>query len=64
MHECMLGATHLESSLAGKVLRVPLDTKLKMSEQCALAAKNDNSILVCTRQSIASRMREVVLSLS
>lgn len=32
-----------------------MDTKLNMSHQCALAAKNANSILGCIRQNTAGR---------
>ncbi|GAB0202845.1 mitochondrial enolase superfamily member 1 [Grus japonensis] len=63
MHQYKLGATHLESSLAEEDSRVLVDTKLNMSWQCALAAKKANGILGCIRQSIASRLREVILPL-
>ncbi|KAK4810780.1 hypothetical protein QYF61_008752 [Mycteria americana] len=62
-HQYMLGATQLESSLAEKDLGVLVDTRLNMSQQCALAA-SANGILGCIRQSIASRSREVILPLS
>ena len=63
MQEYMLGATQLESSLAEKDLGVLVDTKLKMRQQCALAAKKVNGILGCSRRSVASRSREAILPL-
>ncbi|GAB0180750.1 mitochondrial enolase superfamily member 1 [Grus japonensis] len=59
----MLGATDLESSLAEKDLGVLVDTKLKVSQQCALVTKKADYILGCIRKSIASRARQVILSL-
>jgi len=61
MHQYMLEATQLESSLAENDVVVPVDTKLNMSQQCVLAAKKANGILSCIRQRIASRLREVIL---
>ncbi|GAB0210381.1 mitochondrial enolase superfamily member 1, partial [Grus japonensis] len=64
MHQYMLEANRLESSFAEKNLGgLLVDTKLNMSQQCALAAKKADGILGCIRRSVASRSREVILSL-
>jgi len=39
------------------------DEKLNMTRQCALAAQKANHILGCTKSSVASRAREVILPL-
>ena len=54
----------LESSLAEKDLRDLVDTKLNMSQQCAITAKKAKGILDCIRRSIASRLSEVILPFS
>ncbi|KAK4827204.1 hypothetical protein QYF61_015232 [Mycteria americana] len=63
MHQYMLGATHVHRSLAEMDLVVLVDTKLNMSQQCALAAKKVNSIQGYIKRIVASRSREVILPL-
>ncbi|GAB0184084.1 mitochondrial enolase superfamily member 1 [Grus japonensis] len=61
-HQYMLGITWLESSFAEKALGVLVDTKLNMSQQCALVAKNTNGFLGCISR-IVRRLRELILPL-
>lgn len=53
----------MESSFAEKDLWILLDKKRKQSQQCLFVLKKANSILGCTRKSIANERWEVILPL-
>ncbi|PKU42198.1 hypothetical protein llap_7494 [Limosa lapponica baueri] len=62
-HQYRLGVDLLESTTEEKDLRPLVDSKLSMSQQCALVAKRANGILSCIGKRVASRSREVILPL-
>lgn len=62
MHQNRLGDDMLEKISAEKDLAVLVDSRLAISQQCALVAKN-NGILGYIKKRAASRPREVTLPL-
>jgi len=57
MYRYRLGADQLESGFAGKELALLADTKLNMSQQCALAGRAANGIPGCTTKGVSSSSR-------
>ena len=63
MHQYGLVADLLERRSAEKKVGALVGNRLAISQQFVLMAKRANSILGCTKKSVASRLREVILAL-
>jgi len=62
-HKFRLGEEWLESSPEKKDLGVSVDERLSMSQQYAVTAQKAKCILCCNKNSMASRLREVIMPL-
>ena len=60
-HQYRLGNDLLERSSVEKDLRVLMENRWAMNQQCAFMAKKTNGILGYIKKSVASRLREVIL---
>ncbi|GAB0179974.1 mitochondrial enolase superfamily member 1 [Grus japonensis] len=62
-HKYKLGEGWLESSPAERDLGVLVNSRLNMSQQCALATKTANSILGYSKHSVTNQSKEVIILL-
>jgi len=63
MQHSRLGEEYLESCPGEKDLGVSVNSWLYMSQHFGQVAKKTNGMLACVRNSVASRSREVIVSL-
>ena len=60
-HKYRMRREWLESSPEEKDLRMLIDERFNMSQQCVLSAQKANHILGCIKRSVSRMPREVIL---
>ena len=63
MHQYRLGAELMKRGSAEEALCILVDYRLTVNQECALVAKKANGILRCIKNSMSSRLREVICPL-
>ena len=62
-YQYSLGTELLESSVGERDVGILVDSRMTMTQYCALVAKRASGILGCIRRGVVSRSREILLLL-